>query len=188
MGRQKPNFIVGIGSSAGGLNANKALLDALRPDTGMAFVIVAHLMPTANSHLVEILSRHTKMKVMLASQAMPIWANHVYVIPPNADLTIESYAFKIVTPRITRNNQVDLLLTSLAEDMGANAIGIILSGYGGDGAEGCKQIKAKGGTTFAQDKSAEISNMPVSAQDLGFVDFVLPPSKISDELTKIGKH
>jgi two-component system CheB/CheR fusion protein len=188
MGTLRPNFIVGIGSSAGGLSANKALLDALPSDTGMALVIVAHLMPTANSQMVEILSRHTKMKVLLASQAMPIWANHVYVIPPNADLTIESYAFKIVTPRITRNNQVDLFLTSLAEAMGANAIGIILSGYDGDGAEGCKQIKAKGGTTFAQDKSAEVYNMPLSAQNSGFVDHVLPPNKISDELTKIGKQ
>ncbi len=188
MGTVKPNFIVGIGSSAGGLVANKALLDALPPDTDMAFVIVAHLMPSANSQLVEILSRYTKMKVMLASQSMPIWANQVYVIPPNADLTIESYTFKIVTPRITSNNQVDLLLSSLAEAMGANAIGIILSGYDGDGTEGCKQIKAKRGTTFAQDKSAEVNHMPVSAQNSGFVDYVLPPSKISDELAKIAKH
>lgn len=188
MGTLRPNFIVGIGSSAGGLNANKALLDALPSNTGMAFVIVAHLMPTANSYLVEILSRHTKMKVMLASQAMPVWANHVYVIPPNADLTIENYSFKIVTPRIKRNKQVDLLLISLADVMGANAIGIVLSGYDGDGAEGCKHIKAKGGTTFAQDKSAEVYHMPASAQATGCVDFVLPPSKISEELTKIGKH
>jgi len=188
MGTLKPNFLVGIGSSAGGLVANKALLDALPPDTDMAFVIVAHLMPNANSQLVEILSRHTKMKVLLATQAMSIWPNHVYVIPPNADLTVESYAFNIVTPRIRRNNQVDLLLTSLAVAMEANAIGIILSGYDGDGTEGCKQIKAKGGTTFAQDNSAEVNHMPVNARDSGFVDHVLPPNKISDELTKIGKH
>jgi two-component system CheB/CheR fusion protein len=184
----RPKYIVGIGGSAGGLTAYKALLDALPSHTDMAFVIVAHLMPTANSQLVEILSRHTKMKVMLASTAIPIRANHVYVIPPNADLTIEDYAFKVLSPRIKRNNQIDLLLTSLAEAMGANAIGIILSGYDGDGAEGCKQIKTRGGTTFAQDKSAEINDMPANAQESGFVDHVLPPSKISDELTKIGKR
>jgi two-component system CheB/CheR fusion protein len=180
-----PNFIVGIGGSAGGLNAYKALLDALPAHTGMAFVIVAHLMPTANSQLVQILSRHTKMTVVLASTEMPIWANHVYVIPPNADLLIECNTFKVVSPRTQRNEQVDLFLTSLAEAIGPNAIGIILSGYDGDGAEGCKQIKAKGGTTFAQDISAEVNCMPLTAQALGCVDFVLPPHKISDELQRL---
>src|SRR5471030_791401 len=102
-----PNFIVGIGASAGGLNAYKMLLDALPSNTGMAFVIVSHLLPTANSLLAEILSRHTKMPVKLASMAMPIRANHVYVSPPNADLMIENGTFKVVSPR-TRNKQVDL--------------------------------------------------------------------------------
>jgi two-component system CheB/CheR fusion protein len=187
MGKLRPNYIVGIGGSAGALNAYNALLGALPAHTGMAFVFVAHLMPTAHSFLVEILSRHTKMKVVLASEEMPIQANHVYVIPPNADLTIENRAFKVVHPRIERNNQVDLFFTSLAEAMEANAIGIILSGFDGDGTEGCKQIKEKGGTTFAQDKTAEVDHMPVHARDSGFVDFVLPPRKISDQLTKIAK-
>jgi two-component system CheB/CheR fusion protein len=185
MAKLWPSYIVGIGGSAGGLNAYKALLDALPSRTGIAFVFVAHLMPTAQSHLVGILSRHTKMKVVLASEAMPIQADHVYVIPPNADLTIEDRAFKVVSPRNSRNNQIDLFFASLAVAMGKNAIGVILSGYDGDGVEGCKQIKAKGGTTFAQDNSAEVNVMPVRARDSGFVDFVLPPSKISDELTKI---
>ena len=177
-----PNFIVGIGGSAGGLNAYKALLDALPPHTGMAFVIVSHILPTAISQLAEILSRHTKMPVMVASTAMPIRANHVYVCPPNADLLIESGTFKVVSPRSGRNKQIDLFLTSLAEAMGARAIGIILSGYDGDGTEGCKHIKAKGGTTFAQDMSAEVDDMPLHAQASGCVDFVLPLDKISDKL------
>ncbi len=185
MGQRLPHFIVGIGSSAGGLSANKALLDALPSHTGMAFVFIAHLMPNANSQLVQILSRHTKMPVILAGNAMPIRANHVYVIPPNADLLIESYSFKIVTPRTQRNRQIDLFFISLAEAMGPRAIGVILSGYDGDGAEGCKQIKAKGGATFAQDKSAEVNHMPLKAEASGCVDFILPPDKISDELTKI---
>jgi two-component system CheB/CheR fusion protein len=114
-----PNFIVGIGGSAGGLNAYKALLDALPSHTGMAFVIVSHIVPTAISHLAEILSRHTKMPVLVAATAMPIRANHVYVCPPNADLLIEDKnTFKIVSPRSGRNKQVDLFLTSLAEAMG----------------------------------------------------------------------
>jgi CRP/FNR family cyclic AMP-dependent transcriptional regulator len=182
-GTLHPNFIVGIGGSAGALNAYKALLDALPSNTGMAFVIVSHIHPTANSQLAQILSRHTNMPVILASTAMPIRANHVYVIPP--DLLIESYTFKVVSPRTRRNEQIDLLFISLAEAMGARAIGIILSGYDGDGTEGCKHIKANGGKTFAQDMSAEEDGMPLSAQASGCVDFVLPPDKIPDELQRL---
>jgi two-component system CheB/CheR fusion protein len=148
----------------------------------MAFVIVSHITPTANSQLAQILARHTKMTVMVASAAMPIRANHVYVIPPNADLLMESYTFKVVSPRTKSNTQIDVFLTSLAAAMGARAIGIILSGFDGDGAEGCKQIKAKGGTTFAQDTSAEEDDMPLSAQASGCVDFVLSPDKMPSEL------
>ena len=188
MGTLRPNFIVGIGGSAGGLKAYKALLDALPSNTGMAFVIVSHILPTANSQLAQILSRHTRMAVKVASNAMPIQANHVYVTPPNADLVIEGYTFKLVTPRTRRNAQVDVFLTSLADAMGARAIGIILSGYDGDGTEGCRSIKAKGGTTFAQDESAEVDGMPLSAQASGSVDFVLPPDKITDQLQMLAKR
>ncbi len=158
----RPHYIVGIGGSAGGLSAYKAFFDALPSHTGMAFVIVAHLPPTANSQLAEILSLHTTMEVALASNAMPIQANHVYVIPPNSDLTIiDGAIFKIVSPRIRGNNQVDLFLTSLAEVVGLHAIAIILSGYDGDGTKGCRHIKNHGGTTFAQDVSAEVNSMPL---------------------------
>jgi CheY-like chemotaxis protein len=179
-----PNFIVGIGGSAGGLRAYKALLDALPSNTGMAFVIVSHILPTAHSQLAQILSKHTKMTVMVACMGLSIRANHVYVSPPNADLLIESYTFKVVFPRSGRK-QIDFFLTSLAEAMGARAIGIIFSGYDGDGTEGCKHIKTKGGTTFAQDRSAEVEDMSLSAQASGCVDFVLPPDKIPDELQRL---
>lgn len=187
MRRLHPTFIVGIGGSAGGLNAYKALLDALPSNTGMAFVIVSHILPTAISQLAQILSRHTKMKVIVASTTMPIRANQVYICPPNANLLIENHTFKVVSPRTGRNNQIDLFLASLAEAMGARAIGIIFSGYDGDGTEGCKHIKAKGGTTFAQDMSAEVDGMPLSAQASGCVDFVLPPDKIPDELQRLAR-
>ena len=187
MRTSNPEYIVGIGGSAGGLNAYKALLDAVPSNTGMAFVVVAHLYPTAHSQLARILSRHTKMPVAVASTAMPVRANHVYVIPPNVDLFIESYTLNIVSPRAKRNVQVDLFLASLAEAMGARAIGIIVSGYDGDGTEGCRQIKTKGGITFAQDMSAEVNLMPLHAQDAGVVDFVLPPNKISDELQRLAR-
>ena len=185
MHKQRPSFIVGIGGSAGALNAYKALLNDLPSQTGMAFVIISHMNPAASSQLALILSRHTKMPVTVAAMAMPIRANQVYVIPPDADLFIEHYTFKVISPRSKRNVQVDLFLTSLAAAMGARAIGIILSGFDGDGAEGCKQIKAKGGTTFAQDMSAEFDGMPLSAQATGCVDFVLSPAAMSNELLRL---
>ncbi len=180
-----PIFIVGIGGSAGALNAYNALLDAMPADTGLAFVIISHMTPSAHSYLANILQRHTEMPVTVASEAMPILANHVYVIPPDSDLTMENYRFKVMSPRIRRNKQVDLFFISLAEAMGTRAVGIVLSGYDHDGTEGCKHIKAKGGTTFAQDLSAEVDSMPLSAQEAGCVDFVIPLNKIPDKLKKL---
>ena len=179
-----PAYIVGIGGSAGAVIAYKALLDALPSDTGMAFVIVSHILPSAQSQLAELLSRHTKMPVVVASMAMPITANHVFVCPPNADLMIEHQAFKLVSPR-TRNQQVDIFLRSLADAMGSLAIAVIFSGYDGDGTEGCRQIKAKGGTTFAQDLTAEVAGMPLSAQAAGCIDFMLPPRQIAGKLERL---
>ena len=188
MGTPTPNFVVGIGASAGGLNAYKAFFDALPSNTGMAFAVISHIHPAAHSQLAEILSRHTKMTVVLAASGMKIRANQVYVIPGNADLLIESGALKVVSPRSRRNAQVDLFFASIATAMGERAVGIVLSGYDGDGAEGCKRIKAAGGTTFAQDTSADVSGMPLSAQATGSVDFMLPPEKIPAELDKLSKR
>ena len=181
----RPHFVVGIGASAGGLNAYKAFFNAMAPDTGMAFVVISHIYPGAHSQLAEILSRHTKMTVTLAASAMKVRANEIYVIPADADLRIENGALKVISPRIRRNAQVDLFFASLATAMGTGAVGIVFSGYDGDGAEGCKRIKAVGGTTFAQDNSAEVSGMPLSAQATGCVDFVLPPEKIPAELNRM---
>ena len=185
MGTIHPNFIVGIGGSAGALDAYKALLDALPSNTGMAFVIISHMNPTADSQLANILSRRTKMKVMVASMSMPILPNHVYVIPPDSDLFIENYIFKVISPRSVRNKQIDVFFISLAVAMGVRAIGIVLSGYDGDGTEGCKHIKAHGGNTFAQDMSAEVDFMPLSAQASGCVDFVVPLDKIPGKLKSL---
>lgn len=181
----QPIFIVGIGGSAGALNAYKALLEAMPHDTGMAFVIISHMLPTAHSQLTRILSRHTEMSVLLASDGMSIHTNHVYVMPPDSDLTVENYKVKLISPRTGRNKQVDLFFISLAEAMGVRAVGIIVSGYDGDGTEGCKHIKANGGKTFAQDMSAEVGHMPLSAQAAGCVDFVLPLNKIPAKLKSL---
>ena len=185
MGALHPELIVGIGGSAGALNAYKDLLDALPSNTGMAFVIISHMNPTAHSELAVILSRHTKMAVKVASEAMPIQANHVYVIPRDADLLMENYTFKVISPRSGGHKQIDVFFVSLAEAMGVRAIGIVLSGYDGDGTEGCKHIKANGGKTFTQDLSAEVDSMPLSAQDSGNVDFVMPLDKIPDKLKSL---
>ncbi len=181
----QPKFIVGIGGSAGALNAYKALLDAMPHDTDMAFVIVSHMNPTAHSQLAKILQRHTKMSVTVAAEEMPILANHVYIIPPDSDLTMHDFSFRVISPRISRNKQVDIFFISLANEMGERAVGIILSGYDGDGTVGCKHIKANGGKTFAQDMSAEVDFMPLSAQAAGCADFVLPLNKIPAKLKSL---
>ena len=185
IGALHPKFIVGIGGSAGALNAYKNLLEALPPDTDLAFVIISHMSPSAYSQLALILSRHTKMPVIVASMKMPILRNHVYVIPNGVDLLIENYAFKVLSPRSIGHKQIDVFFVSLAEAMGIGAIGIVLSGYNGDGTEGCKQIKAKGGITFAQDVSAEVPHMPLIAQASGCIDFVMSPQKIAAKLKKL---
>ncbi len=185
-----PEYIVGIGGSAGGLKAYITLLDGLPAHTGMAFVIISHMSPTGESLLPHILSQKTSMPVVQATDGMLIQKNYVYVIPPNTNLLVNNYAFKLTTPRTLshgRHNQVDAFLSSLAKMMGARAIGVVMSGGDGDGTEGCKQIKAMGGTTFAQDLSAEVDSMPLSAQAAGSIDFVLSPEEIAAELAQMGQ-
>ena len=186
MNTTRPSYIVGIGGSAGALNAYKTLLETLTVDTGMAFVIISHINPDAYSQLALILSRCTTMPTMLAVSGMPIWANHVYVIPANADLEIEQFTLKVSSPRGRRNAQIDVFFASLAAAMGAHAIGVVLSGYDGDGTLGVQSIKDKGGTTFAQDASAEVDDMPTSARASSYVDFVLAPEQIAEALIQIG--
>lgn len=189
MASTQPTFIAGIGGSAGSLKAYQALLSALPSNTGMAFVVIAHMSPTGQSLLVDLLSHATRMPVAQASAGMPIQPNHIYVIAPNTDLLVEGGAFKVVSPRTMsrgHHKQIDHFLVSLAEAMGTRAIGIILSGGDGDGTEGCKCIKARGGITFAQDLSADVDSMPLSALAAGCVDHVLPPAEISERLAEIG--
>ena len=180
-----PNFVVGIGASAGGLSAFKSFFDALPPDTGMAFVVISHIHPAAHSELAEILSRHTKMTVVLAETGMKVQANEVYVIPGNADLLLEDRTLIVISPRNRRNTQIDIFFSSVALAMGPHAVGIVFSGYDGDGAAGCQRIKAAGGTTFAQDATAEVSGMPLRARATGCVDFVLPANEMPAELQRM---
>ena len=182
--------VVGIGTSAGGLEAATALLEELDPDLGMAFVIIPHLDPSRTSAFPEILARSTSMPVTEVVNGTPVKPNHIYVIPRNCDMTMLGGALHISEREQPRsvNTTIDVFLRSLASDRGSNAIGVILSGTASDGTMGLKAIKGEGGITFAQDSSAKYDGMPSSAIATGCVDFVLPPEGISKELRRISRH
>lgn len=182
--------IVGIGASAGGLEAFTQMLQALPVDTGMAFVLVQHLDPTHASMLTEILSRATGMPVVEVKDQMPVAPNHVYVIPPGTNMVISQGVLQLSPRTETRvpHRPIDPFFRSLAEDQGHKAIGVILSGTATDGTLGLGTIKAEGGITFAQDDTAQHDSMPRSAVAAGCVDLVLPPDEIAKEIARIGRH
>jgi two-component system, chemotaxis family, CheB/CheR fusion protein len=187
----RPIPVVGVGASAGGLEAFTALLKALPNDTGMAFVLVQHMDPAHESVLSTILSRATRMPVSEVSDGVAAQPNHVYVIPSNADMTIQGGILRLAERQEVagRHLPIDHFFGSLAEDRKSAAIGIILSGTASDGTRGLQAIKAEGGLTFAQDeKSARHPGMPMNAVAAGCVDFVLPPEQIAAELSRISRH
>jgi two-component system, chemotaxis family, CheB/CheR fusion protein len=182
--------IVGIGASAGGLEAFTQLLAALPVDTGMAFVLVQHLAPSHPSALAEILSRATAMPVAEVVHApVRVEPNHVYVIPPGQNMVIAAGALQLLPrPGPGLNRPIDQFFRALAQDQRHRAIGVVLSGTATDGTLGLEAIKAEGGITFAQDASAQQGSMPHSAIASGCVDFVLAPDAIARELVRIGRH
>jgi two-component system CheB/CheR fusion protein len=180
--------IVGIGASAGGLEALQGLLTNLPSDTGLAFVIIQHLAPGQVSMLTEILSRSTIMPVHKATQGVKIEPNKIYVIPPDNSMTIFEDTLQL-HPRVQDMKGIDSFLDSLAVAKKTQAIGVILSGTGSDGTEGLKAIKAEGGLTFVQDPdTAQYPGMPQSAIAAETAYFILPPDKIAKELARIAKH
>ncbi|WP_459568124.1 chemotaxis protein CheB [Cupriavidus sp. 8B] len=184
-----PSFpIVGIGASAGGLEAISELLVAMSAAGGAAFLVVQHLDPSRHSLLPEILSSHTDMVVLEGSEGMSIDAGHVYVIPPNARMLVDQRRIRLL-PReaaLGPPMPVDDLFDSLATDQGAHAIGVVLSGSGSDGALGLRAIQREGGITFAQDEqSARFASMPNAAIGTGCVDFVMSPRQIAEEIKRI---
>jgi len=183
--------VVGIGASAGGLEAFTQLLGAMPTETGMAFVLVQHLEPTHKSVLTPLLARATKMPVQEVREGMQVEANHVYVIPANADLSLMDGLLHIVGRKAPagRHLPIDYFFSSLAEARGPQAIGVILSGTASDGTAGIKAIKEAGGLTFAQDpESAKFDGMPRNAIASGCIDLVLPPERIAKELARIVRH
>jgi two-component system, chemotaxis family, CheB/CheR fusion protein len=184
-------IVIGIGGSAGGLEAFSDFLKNLPDTTGMAFVFISHLSPDHKSQLTELLSRETKMQVNEAVDGMLLESNHVYVIPSKTNMTISGGKLILVAQKTTEliRMPIDCFFCSLAEEQGNKAIGIIFSGTASDGTHGAEAIKAAGGITFVQDeKSAKFYGMPQSAIDAGCADFVLSPKKIVMELLYILKH
>lgn len=145
-------LVVGLGASVGGLEAFKAFLANMPEQSGMAFVLVQHLDPHHKSLLVDLLTKYTEMQVAQAEDGMALAANHVFVIPPNAVLTIKAGVLRVSTPAPPREQRmpIDLFFTSLAEDQEERAVAVILSGSGSDGSLGLKAIKEHGGFTLAQ--------------------------------------
>ena len=182
--------IVGIGASAGGLEAFTLLLKHLPLDTGFGFVLVQHLDPQHESALAQLLARTTAMPVQEVTNNLRVEANHVYIIPPNRSLGIAHGVLKL-QPRLPARvafRSIDFFFEALASDQHERAIGVILSGTATDGTLGLEAIKAGGGLTFAQDDSARYDSMPRSAISAGCVDLVLSPEAIAKELARIARH
>ncbi|HTB63899.1 MAG TPA: CheR family methyltransferase [Opitutales bacterium] len=187
----EPSFsIVGIGASAGGLEAVTQLLNHVPANTGLAFVLVQHLDPNHESALPELIGRATIMPICKVVDGMRTEPNHVYVIPPNKRMTITSGVLRLY-PRpsgLAPFRSIDFFFEALAQDRREHAIGVILSGTASDGTLGLEAIKSEGGITFAQDSSAKYDSMPRSAVAAGCVDFELSPEAIAKELAKIAAH
>ena len=174
--------IVGIGASAGGLEALKELFSACAPAPGAAFVVVVHLPSDFESHLSNILSHSTPMPVLEAADGMKVRVDHVYVIPPGKDMTIARGSLRL-KEREPNSLTIDVFLSALAKDQKERAVGVILSGELADGSRGVREIKAEGGVAFAQDpRSAQHPHMPEAAAATGAVDRVLSPQDIAREL------
>ncbi|HKW63747.1 MAG TPA: chemotaxis protein CheB [Candidatus Acidoferrum sp.] len=184
-------LIAAVGASAGGIEAFTELISNLATDTGMAFVLVQHLDPEHHSMLTELLSKKTSMRVKEVTNGMTVEPNNVYVIPPNATMSISNHSLQLAPRGDSRalHMSIDHFMRALADEQGNRAIGVILSGSGTDGTAGLAEIQAHGGVTFAQDEaSAKYDNMPRSAIASGCVDYVLPPKAIARELARIARH
>ena len=183
--------IVGIGGSAGGFEAMRALLGHLAPDTGMAFVIVMHLDPHAKSHAASLLGKITRMPVAEISGPTVVQPNHVYLAPPGRHLSIHARALTLSNPSGGEHLAVpiDRFFETLAAAEGYRAIGIVLSGTGSDGTLGLGRIKSEGGITFAQsERTAKQFGMPGSAIASGCVDAVLAPAAMARQLEDMARH
>ncbi len=183
-------YVVGIGASAGGLEALERLFKHLPADTGMAFVIVQHLSPDFDSVMDELLVRQTRMPIRTVEDGMEVEPNAVYLIPPKKEMIISDGKLLLTDkdPKHGLTLPIDTFLRSLAQDCGQRSIGVILSGTGSDGSRGIREIHSAGGMVLVQSEdSAKFDGMPKSAQETGVVDFVLSPKQIAETLQSYAK-
>ncbi|WP_395792078.1 chemotaxis protein CheB [Aquimonas sp.] len=183
--------VVGIGASAGGLQALELFLAAVPADSGLAFIVVQHLDPTQKALLPELLQRITPMPVREAADRMRIAADCVYVIPPNTELSLAGASLKLAPPAEPRGLRlpVNVLFSSLASVQGEQAVAVVLSGMGSDGTLGMQAIKAVGGLTAAQEPaSAQFDSMPSSAIAAGCADIVAPPEELPSRILAVLMH
>lgn len=182
---------MGVGASAGGLEAFEKLFTNIPLDSGMAFVLIQHLDPTHESILTALVQKYTRMPVIQVEDGMLVEANHVYVIPPNEDLTFSGGKLHLDSPAMPRGHRlpIDLFFRSLAASLNENAIGIILSGTGTDGTLGLSSIKETGGLTIVQSvEEAKYDGMPYSAVNTGLVDLELSAEVMGEHLLKYAKR
>jgi two-component system CheB/CheR fusion protein len=183
--------VIGIGASAGGLEALDQFLSHVPKACGLGFVVVQHLDPTQKGLLVELLQRHTSMPVLQVKDRMKIEPDHVYVIPPNKDLSILHGILHLLEPAAPRGLRlpIDFFFRSLAEDSHERSIGVILSGMGSDGTLGLRAIKEKAGAVFVQTpSSAKFDSMPRTAIDAGLADVVAPADELPGKIINYLKH
>jgi two-component system CheB/CheR fusion protein len=188
---KQSNIIVGIGASAGGLEAIESFFKEMPTDSGMAFVVIQHLSPDYKSMMVELLSRRTDISVLRADDGIEVKPDHIYLIPPKKNLTIFHGKLLLAdqSQRDGINLPVDIFFKSLAEDQGEKAVGVILSGTGSDGTRGVRAIKEWGGLVLVQDEvSAKFDGMPRAAASTGVADFILSPSEMPSQLLACLSH
>ena len=182
---QKPNYIVGIGASAGGLEALETFFDYMQPDTGLAFVIVQHLSPDFKSMMNELLKRHTKMKIERVEHKILVRPNTIYLIPASKDMILSGNKLLLIerNPDRNLNFPIDIFFQSLAKEAKERAIAVILSGTGSDGSRGVVDIHKEGGLVLIQDKnSAQFDGMPHNAIETGIADIITEPHHMPDEI------
>ncbi len=183
-----PTWVIGIGASAGGLEALSQFVSNLPENFPHAVIVAQHLAPHSKSMMVELLAKQTSIPVAAVTSGTEIRSGHIYVVPPNNDLDIIDGRMEltIADEAIRPKPSVDEFFESLARAYGSRAVGIILSGTGTDGSEGVRAIRAVGGITLAQDdRSAKYDGMPKAAVGTGSVDSILPPEQLAKDLLQI---
>jgi two-component system CheB/CheR fusion protein len=183
-------LVVGIGASAGGLEALEHFFAVMPPDCGLSYVVIMHLLPEEPTHLPALLRRYTAMEVVTIEEGMSLAANTVHVLPGGWDLTLEGGRFKLEEPAQSHrpHHSVDRFFGSLARELAQRAVAVVLSGSGTDGAAGVKRVREAGGIVLVQDPESAISTgMPKSAIATGATDFVLSTEQLPEKIAGIAR-